>query len=456
MPFVLNSPPIVSKKREFRDYQQEAYDKFKDSDSAFLAMEMRLGKSFVAVRLSRDAWKCQRVFVFAPGIVLLTWEEEFRKSGIAYHNLVGLTNEIRSNIIDENSPGYFLLNYEALLDRRVANSICQYPPDCVILDESTIVKNAKAKVTKFFLQSCDLFRKKILLSGLPTPEDWSNIWSQCAILNNGRWMGTSNFFKWLKYNSTKDTYGHFFSPAQATKLREEFRSFAYCLSRSHANLGESKIRTIRSGELPRKERKIYDKIKRDWEVDGLDIESTETNYAMVITSWMQRLCGGFLPKDECESWKYLCVQDLLNTDLKNERVVVWCAFNDEIHRLQSLLKPASSVAILTGETRQPDRQSAITRFRSNGVRILIVQQRLGKFGLDLSCANTAIYFSNSYNLEHRAQSEDRIVMPGKKEPLLYIDLITKDTVEEEIYCGLRDKKVDAKWLVARARKVDVD
>jgi SNF2 family DNA or RNA helicase len=176
---------------------------------------------------------------------------------------------------------------------------------------------------------------------------------------------------------------------------------------------------------------------------------------MVVTSWMQRLCGGYLPGEQCESWKYLYVQDLLNTELKGERVVVWCAFNDEISRLQSLLKPSSSVASLTGETSQEDRKSAIRKFRSKEVRILIVQQRLGKFGLDLSCSNTAVYFSNAYSLELRAQSEDRIVMPGKKEPLLYIDLITKNTVEEGIYNDLRDKKVDAKWLVARARKVDV-
>ncbi len=458
MPFVITSPKTGSEpRRVLRAYQQEAYDRFKDKDSAFLAMEMRLGKTITAIRLAREAWSCNRVFVFAPKIVLLAWEEDLRKEGISPNDLSGLTNRQRAEIIAEDARGFFLLNYEAVLDRQVSQSLetGTGPPDCIILDESTTVKNASAGVTKFFLRSCDLFKKKILLSGLPTPEDWSNIWSQCAILNNGRWMGTSNYWNWINNHATRDTYGHYFTPKQATLVREEFRKVAYCLSRKDANLGEVKIRTIRNGDLPKRERAIYNQIQRDWEVPGLEVGPTETNYAMVVNSWLQRLCGGFTPTGHVKSWKYDALEELLSGDLRKEKAVVWFAFNDEITSASALLTKRK-IGILRGDTPKAERQRIIQDFRTSKLDTLLVQQRLGRFGLDLSAANTAIYFSNSYNLEHRSQSEDRIVMPGKKEPLLYIDLITKNTIEEDIYHGLRDKKIDAKWLVARARKaVDV-
>jgi hypothetical protein len=75
---------------------------------------------------------------------------------------------------------------------------------------------------------------------------------------------------------------------------------------------------------------------------------------------------------------------------------------------------------------------------------MLAQVKCGKFGLDWSVASTAIYYSNPYDMEDRAQSEDRIVSATKTEPVLYIDLITKDTIDEEVTEVLRDKNVTAR------------
>lgn len=455
MPYAITSLPSPSERKTLRDYQAAGYERFKNEDSAFLAMEMRLGKSLLALRLAREAWSCSRIFIFAPKIVLLAWEEELAGEGLHFHTLADLPNRIRADIISEGARGIFLLNYEAVVDRGVAESIeTRSGVDCYILDECTTVKSASAKTTQFFLRTSDLVPKKILLSGLPTPEDWSNIWSQCAILNNGFWMGTSSYWNWINKHATKDTYGHFFTPKQAVAVREEFRKLSYCLSRKDAGLGEVKIRTIRNGDLPASARKVYNTIHQEWEVPGLDDDPTETNYAMVVTSWMHRLCGGHLPTGPIDSWKYRGLESVLCTEVRKEKAVVWFAFNDEIFQAERTLRGKRRTLTLTGADSVAVRREKIRQFRGKEYDTLLIQQRLGKFGLDLSCANVAVYFSNNFSLEFRAQSEDRIVMPGKKDPLLYIDFITKDTIEVDIYNGLRDKKVDAKWLVARAR-VDV-
>ncbi len=54
-------------------------------------------------------------------------------------------------------------------------------------------------------------------------------------------------------------------------------------------------------------------------------------------------------------------------------------------------------------------------------------------------ANTVIYYSNSYDLEIRLQSEDRAHRIGQKKAVTYIDLVARGTIDEKILKALRDK-----------------
>ena len=50
-----------------------------------------------------------------------------------------------------------------------------------------------------------------------------------------------------------------------------------------------------------------------------------------------------------------------------------------------------------------------------------------------------IYYSNSYDLEIRLQSEDRAHRIGQTNKVTYIDLMTEKTVDEKIIKSLRNK-----------------
>ena len=63
----------------------------------------------------------------------------------------------------------------------------------------------------------------------------------------------------------------------------------------------------------------------------------------------------------------------------------------------------------------------------------------GGYGITLTAASNVIYYSNGYDLEKRLQSEDRAHRIGQKKAVTYVDLITKDTVDEKIVKALRKK-----------------
>ena len=63
----------------------------------------------------------------------------------------------------------------------------------------------------------------------------------------------------------------------------------------------------------------------------------------------------------------------------------------------------------------------------------------GGYGLTLTAAHTVIYYSNTYDLEKRMQSEDRAHRIGQTNKVTYIDLISEGTVDEKIVQSLRSK-----------------
>jgi SNF2 family DNA or RNA helicase len=82
------------------------------------------------------------------------------------------------------------------------------------------------------------------------------------------------------------------------------------------------------------------------------------------------------------------------------------------------------------------------------VRFFVANPQAGGTGLTLTAANTAIYFSNSFSLEERLQSEDRCHRIGTKEPVVYIDLVAADTVDERIAAALQSKAATAEEILA--------
>jgi len=92
------------------------------------------------------------------------------------------------------------------------------------------------------------------------------------------------------------------------------------------------------------------------------------------------------------------------------------------------------VASYYGETLQDDRQAIVNRFQDpdSPLRFFVGQPRTGGYGITLTAAHTMIYYSNSYDLEIRLQSEDRAHRIGQTKSVTYVDLVSPGTVDEVV------------------------
>ena len=94
-----------------------------------------------------------------------------------------------------------------------------------------------------------------------------------------------------------------------------------------------------------------------------------------------------------------------------------------------------------GDVSNDAREQAVTQFQENpNIKYFIGQPQSGGIGLTLTAANYAVYYSNSFDLEQRIQSEDRCHRIGTKNNVTYIDIEARGSVDTKIIKALRNKK----------------
>ena len=126
------------------------------------------------------------------------------------------------------------------------------------------------------------------------------------------------------------------------------------------------------------------------------------------------------------------------------KAIIWATYTHDIQQIAEALRKRfgpDSVATYYGATPQDERQKIVETFQQeySPLRFFVGQPKTGGYGITLTAATTVIYYSNSYDLEIRLQSEDRAHRIGQRNKVTYVDLVSPETIDEKILEALRDK-----------------
>jgi len=119
------------------------------------------------------------------------------------------------------------------------------------------------------------------------------------------------------------------------------------------------------------------------------------------------------------------------------QVIVWAWFQNEIEEIYAELDEPTVLyyGMIDGQTRQ----EAVEKFQNGEARVFLGNPLAGGIGLNLTAANTVVYYSQAYSLEVRQQSEDRAHRIGTTETVNYIDLQAPGTIDEKVTEALQKK-----------------
>ena len=198
---------------------------------------------------------------------------------------------------------------------------------------------------------------------------------------------------------------------------------------------------------------MSDIVKEATEYRIKQIELAEAKYYKTLIATLDRI-----EQEVISLANRLPTQDGKLIELKNNRlnellnvmeeidgkVIIWAVYRYDIQQIEKALSKKygpDSVRSFYGDTDANDRQDIVNAFQDSksDLRFFVGKPRTGGFGLTLTASHTVVYYSNSYDLEIRMQSEDRAHRIGQKEKVTYIDFIAEKTVDEKIIKSLRNK-----------------
>lgn len=414
--------------RELRPYQQEVFEWAVPRSHIALFLKMRLGKTVLAIRWF-EARGCSRVLIVCPLAVVQTWVDELALEGI---ECVVLHSRFGAELLEAVSDVPELVavtHYEAIRSRDYG----QWGWDCVILDESTRIRKPDIKLTRQVLSTFRDVPNKAVLSGCPAPETIIDYFNQMKFLY-GTFMGVESYNLFKENFMYRNLSGKLLPcPHVKSAVENYIADNAYVLDYKDVGFADRKTLVKRYCELSEEHREIYDDVESSFEFEG-----NETQWQIVVSNWLCQLAGGF-PKNKAfvSDHKIKELKELIAGELYGEQAIILCKHSNEIKACKELLGKRAEV--IRGGVALPVRDEIVKSFQNKKIQFIVAQVRCLQYGLNLSIANTIIFYSNSWEFEHRFQALQRIVDLEKHEPSLVIDLVTKNTIDEDIYSALDTK-----------------
>ena len=320
------------------------------------------------------------------------------------------------------------------------------------IDESTTIKNPIAKRTKNILTIGNLASYRRILTGSPVTKSPLDLYSQCEFLDPYH-LGHESYYSFrARYaNMMKRNFGGrqvqlVTSYRRLDELADKLEKFSYRVLKEDCLDLPPKVFTTRTVEMTPEQQEKYYTMKRAAiaEHDGKIMSS-----ATALTTLLrlhQITCGTFKADDDTiihlKNNRLTALMDCLEET--EGKVIIWATYREDIRKIVESLKKAygeASTVEYHGGVDATLRQDHIAQFQQvkGPTRYFVGNPSTGGYGITLTAANTVIYYSNSYDLEKRLQSEDRAHRIGQTGSVTYVDLVSEKTIDERIIKALKDK-----------------
>ena len=449
-------------------HQLTALEKSWNRDNFAYFMEMGTGKTKVLIdnlAMLYDKGRVDGALIVAPKGVVGTWYNQELPNHLPEHieNVTVLwqanINKKQQDKLDQlfktgHELHVIIMNVEAFSTdkgRLFAAKFLRSHKSMIAIDESTTIKNPKAKRTKNILSLSSLAKYKRIMTGSPVTKNPLDLYSQCEFLDPRLLDFASYYSLRNRYAEMKTMHVSGRSIQVVHKFRhldelsDTLKPFSYRVLKQDCLDLPDKVYIKRNISLSKEQRQVYDQMKKE----AVAILNGKQVNSVTVLSQLMRLhqitCGHFTANDgSTQEIKNNRIQELLDVLEEVEgKAIIWAHYQHDVKNIKKHIQKEhgpGSVVDYYGLTPQDQRQKNIKKFQANnGVRFLIGTPQTGGYGITLTEANTVIYYSNGYDLEKRMQSEDRAHRIGQKKTVTYVDLIAEDTVDEKIVKSLRKK-----------------
>jgi len=433
-------------------------------------MEMGTGKSKVLIdniALLYDRGAINTAVIVAPKGVYLNWVNKEIPNHMPDHVEVytalwkaSPTKRKKEALLklftEQDKLRILIINVEAFSSQKGKTFTEKFvrSTNCLLaIDESTTIKNPKANRTKNLLKISDEAKFKRILTGFPITKSPMDFYTQFKFLDVNI-LGYQSFYAFQNHFAEiiqRSIGSHSFREVKSFRNLDELKkltkAYSYRVLKKECLDLPDKIYNKHYVDLTPEQDKLYKQMKKDAIAELEELETVTANSVMTQLLRLHTMICGFVKTDNDN------IVDIKNNRLdsllelvsyNDDKVIIWANYVHNIKSIKQALEKiygGGSVVTYYGGTALDDRKQAIELFQSNdnNVRFFVGNQMTAGYGITLTNANQVIYYSNSFDLEKRLQSEDRAHRIGQINKVTYYDLTAKDTIDEKIVKTLCSK-----------------
>ena len=412
-------------------HQEIALSYMRTNDFFALFMEQGTGKTIPSLCRIRDLLRSGSIaeaLVVAPKSALGAWERD-----------IELFNPVDQEILRSSVT---LINYDKVW-RGGDKSPYNKKYGCIILDEAHLIKNRTSQRSKFLLKLACLADYRYILTGTPISNgQLENIWSLYCFLDpyleRGRVCSRIFGGSYQKFQDRYCILNMYHKPSSyihVKELQEIINEHSY------------RVKKIDCLDLPDKlpdeiikvdqaEPRLYKKLATESAI--LEYEILAENPLSRLVK-LRQLCSGHIKTEdqliEVGNNKIQILEELIEGYPEDKKLVIFAEFKYSIGKISELLRKMK-IRFVTLDGEQKDKTIWRQFQNDNRIRVIVCQYQTAAAGIDLFASDTIIYYEPTLRSNILEQSRDRIHRTGQKEKCSYIHLLTKGTVEIDIYRAL--------------------
>lgn len=422
-------------------YQKDVVNKALNEEGYGLFLDTGCGKTACGLEIANQIGK---TLVLCPlSIIETAWIDDCHKfyPNKKIINCWGNSKQERVDALNQDADIY-VMNYESF--KIIKNEIRNAGFECMIVDESSVMKNMKSQITTDILSLVDVIPRRFVLSGCPTPNHNTEIFPQMKfcqpeLLGNNFLGFQASYF----HQNLEEPHIWYQTQEDKDKFYRKLSEGSSFLSKSDCVDLPEKIFQVREFTLNKTQQGYYDEILND--IKSNINQWSKFEFTAKLMKLREAVSGFVIQKDneimDFTTNKDVTLKESLE-EIGDKQVIVWCQF---VHEIEKLAEKFNGVA-LTSKTK--NRDDVVREFKEGKIKLLFTHPKLLGKGLTFTGCSYNIYYSLSFSYEEFKQSQDRIHRIGQTNKCTYIVLQGKNTIDKKIYNCLQKKEnaVDELYL----------
>lgn len=426
------------------EYQKYATEFILEHPTAAIFLDCGMGKSVITLtavsELMTERFEVVKTLIIAPlRVARDSWPLEIAKwdhlANLIYSVAIGTESERLSAL---RKPAHIYLINRENVDWLINKSGLPFDYDMVVLDELSSFKSSQTKRFKSLLKVRSKIKRIVGLTGTPSSNGLMDLWAEFRLLDMGERLGRYiTRYREQYFLPDKRNQQVIFSYKLRNGAEDEIYKKISDITISMKSIDYLRMPDLIDNtvtvRLSEKERKIYDKLKKEMIVNLGDKDIDAVNAASLSNKLLQMANGAVYYEDgnvvKIHDKKLDALEDLIESaNGKSVLVAYW--YKHDLERIKECFS-----------VREIKTSQDISDWNNGKIQIALIHPASAGHGLNLQQGGSClIWFGLTWSLELYQQTNARLYRQGQNDTVVIHHIITEGTIDEDVMASLKMKE----------------